>query len=147
MIRAAHADDLAALVVVEASCFGPEAWSERILASELSAARLLLVAEREGAVVGYVDVSLAVDVADLLRVAVLPEHRRRGLADALLVEAHAVAAAEGAERILLEVADQNVAALGLYRRSGYDEISRRRRYYRDGSDALVLEKSLGAVVQ
>ena len=145
MIRAAHADDLAALVVVEASCFGAEAWGEGLLESELAAARILRVAEVEGEVVGYVDVSLAVDVADLLRVAVLPEHRRRGLADALLAEAHAVAAAEGAERILLEVADRNVAALSLYHRAGYDEISRRRRYYRDGADALVLEKSLGAV--
>ena len=49
----------------------------------------------------------------------------------------------GADRVLLEVAASNVAARELYRAHGYVEISRRRAYYADGDDALVLARALG----
>ncbi|WP_162246479.1 GNAT family N-acetyltransferase [Aeromicrobium sp. Root495] len=133
-----------AVTGIEAVCFGSEAWSRTLVEDELRAGRVLLVSELDGEVVGYVDVSVVADVADLLRVAVLPRARRGGRAAALLDAAHDRAAAAGAERVLLEVAADNEAAIGLYRAAGYGAISRRKRYYRDGSDALVLERSLVA---
>ncbi|RYJ06580.1 MAG: ribosomal-protein-alanine N-acetyltransferase [Actinomycetales bacterium] len=142
MIRPVEQRDLEAVVGIETACFGPDAWSASLVTAELSADRVLLVAERDDEVVGYVDVSVVADVADLLRVAVLPDARRGGLAAELLGAAHDQAAESGAERVLLEVAADNDPALALYRAAGYEPISRRRRYYRDGTDALVLEKSL-----
>lgn len=142
MTRPADRGDLDAVVRIETACFGADAWSASLVEAELAAHRVLRVAERDGAVVGYVDVSVVAEVADLLRVAVLPDARRGGLAAELLAAAHHEAAESGAERVLLEVGAGNDPALGLYRAAGYEPISRRRRYYRDGSDALVLEKSL-----
>ena len=50
-------------------------------------------------------------------------------------------AAHGAERLILEVSAGNDAARALYRGAGFTEIGRRRAYYPDGSDALVLERA------
>jgi ribosomal-protein-alanine N-acetyltransferase len=44
--------------------------------------------------------------------------------------------------VLLEVRADNGPALAFYARTGFAEIHRRRRYYRDGTDAIVLELDL-----
>ncbi len=81
----------------------------------------------------------------LQRIGVRPDHQRRGLARSLLDEVLAEAAAGGADRMLLEVSAVNTAALAFYARADFVEIDRRRRYYRDGSDAVVMRRSLGRV--
>jgi ribosomal-protein-alanine N-acetyltransferase len=101
-----------------------------------------LVVEQDGRVVGHAVASLVADVAELQRIAVSADHRRRGLAGALLDEVVALALRARAERILLEVREDNVAALGFYAARGFVEVDRRRRYYRDGATAVVLQRSL-----
>ncbi len=51
-------------------------------------------------------------------------------------------ATSGRDRVLLEVRADNGPALAFYARAGFAEIDRRRRYYRDGTDAIVLELDL-----
>jgi ribosomal-protein-alanine N-acetyltransferase len=50
-----------------------------------------------------------------------------------------MAAGTEADRVLLEVREDNEAALGLYAQSGFVEIDRRPRYYRDGAAAVVMQ--------
>jgi ribosomal-protein-alanine N-acetyltransferase len=52
------------------------------------------------------------------------------------------AAARGAAAMFLEVSDRNAAARALYAASGFAEVGRRRRYYADGANALVLSRAL-----
>ena len=82
------------------------------------------------------------DEAEILTLAVRPSARRAGLGGRLVEAAVVRAAALGAERMFLEVAEGNVAARALYARSGFVEMGRRRGYYShaDGSreDALTL---------
>jgi [ribosomal protein S18]-alanine N-acetyltransferase len=86
-------------------------------------------------------VSMALgDVVDLQRIAVRPDRRRSGLATALLDDL--LAHADGAERMLLEVSERNASAVAFYAAHGFRRIDVRRRYYRDGSDALVLQRTL-----
>jgi [ribosomal protein S18]-alanine N-acetyltransferase len=68
--------------------------------------------------------------------------RRRGLGALLMAGALAQAVAGGAAAMLLEVAADNDAARALYARLGFEEVGRRRRYYADGRDALVLKRLL-----
>ena len=90
----------------------------------------------EAGISGYVVTRLVDDVADLQRIGVHPDAQRHGLASALLAEAMKRPAA----RMLLEVAESNAAARAFYAKAGFVEIHRRPNYYRDGSDALVLER-------
>ena len=144
-VRPARAGDVADVAALDRHLFGPDAWSAAQVAEEL-------VGERRRAwvagdpLVGYA-VTLRVgdpaELVDLQRIAVRPDHRRRGLARALLEAALADAADSGADRMLLEVSADNPGALAFYAAEGFAEIDRRRGYYRDGADAVVMQRPLG----
>jgi ribosomal-protein-alanine N-acetyltransferase len=138
-LRPAVEGDVAAVVLLERSLFGADAWSESVVRAELLGdGRYAVVAVSDGNVVGYAVTREAGDVLDLQRIAVHPAHRRTGLARAML-ERVAAASRQSQQRMLLEVSAANLAARGFYEAEGFREIARRRRYYRDGTDALVLE--------
>lgn len=95
---------------------------------------------------GFILIRAVADEAEILTLAVRPAARGRGLGGQLVREGAAEAAARGATRLFLEVADDNAAALALYASAGFDEAGRRRAYYAraDGSrrDALILALAL-----
>lgn len=140
-IRPAEPADLAALVALDQVCFGASAWSSDSWAEEfarLAEDRVVLVVADEGAVVGYVVLlvpAAAEDPVDLLRIAVAPDERRTGIGGELLINALEWCAGR---TILLEVAAGNESARALYRRFGFEEISRRRGYYAGGEDAVIM---------
>jgi [ribosomal protein S18]-alanine N-acetyltransferase len=68
--------------------------------------------------------------------------RRRCIAAALLARAAGEAGGRGARSLFLEVAETNVPARLLYGAAGFAEIGRRRRYYEDGTDALIMKLTL-----
>jgi ribosomal-protein-alanine acetyltransferase len=143
VIRPARRDDAPAITALERDAFGNDAWSETLVDLELTApGRVVVVSEQEGALVGYASAAVIADVADLTRIAVRPAERRAGVARLLLAGLLDEVGARGAERMMLEVADTNTAALGLYRAHGFAEIARRRDYYGRGLDAVVMELAL-----
>ena len=85
---------------------------------------------------------VAAEDAEVLTLAVEPCSRRRGVARTLLRAAITEARARGAAALFLEVATTNLAARSLYRQAGMGEVGQRRRYYADGSDAIVLRVKL-----
>lgn len=145
LVRPATPADAAAIAALEAENLGRDAWSpglvEQGVCGELPTVHYL-VAEVGGQVAGYAAASIVADIAELQRVAVTPTHRRSGLATALLDAVVAAARAEGADRLLLEVREDNHDALAFYADRSFAEIDRRRRYYRDGATAIVLRLPL-----
>jgi ribosomal-protein-alanine N-acetyltransferase len=139
-VRAATPEDAAGVAALEALCFGADAWTPPMVVSELTGSdRDALVAlDDDAGLVGYAMTLASGDVVDLLRIAVHPERRRCGVARALLDTVLERASRTRAERVLLEVRVGNAAARAFYAAAGFSEIARRRGYYRDGSDALVL---------
>jgi [ribosomal protein S18]-alanine N-acetyltransferase len=133
MISNATAADAAALAAIHATAFPRgEAWGRDAIALQLALPGVFaLHDDRGGMLLGRV----AADQAEVLTLAVAPSRRREGIAVALL---RAARTHVGARPIFLEVATGNAAALALYRREGFIEVGRRRRYYANGSDALVL---------
>lgn len=140
LVRSAAAGDVPAIVALEETAFPLDPWSMNLVGEGVSD-RLptvsYVVAELDGEVVGYAVVSV-VDVAELQRIVVLPRLRRCGVARSLLAAVRERAATGGADRMLLEVREDNVAARAFYDREGFVELGRRSRYYRDGTTALVL---------
>ncbi|OYW10169.1 MAG: ribosomal-protein-alanine acetyltransferase [Rhodospirillales bacterium 12-71-4] len=97
--------------------------------------------------IGFVLARVAADEAEILTLAVVPEARRTGQGGALLAAAMAGALARGAAAMFLEVSERNLAARALYAAAGFGEVGRRRRYYPDGADALVLRRGLNEARQ
>lgn len=93
---------------------------------------------------GFVLARVAADEAEILTLAVAPGSRSRGLGRALMASALAGARTRGAAAMLLEVAETNGPANALYASLGFVPVGRRRRYYEDGADALVMRRELAA---
>lgn len=142
MIRAAGLRDLDTLESIEKASFGSDAWSSAQVRDELVGDRIVLALVDEFGVRGYASIRLFVPEAELMRIAVGLGSRREGVGSQLLQAVQDAAAARGADRLLLEVAEDNEAALALYRRAGYREVGRRRNYYRSGAAAVLMERSL-----
>lgn len=138
-ISAATAADLEELAALEAVAF-THGWSTKALAGELRREEgvfLLARAEGSSTLAGYACWSRIEDEAELLRVAVAPRFRRRGVARRLLTEGLRLLTAAGGRSCYLEVRPDNHGAASLYRSLGFRREGRRRRYYRDGSAADV----------
>ncbi|HEX9959855.1 MAG TPA: ribosomal protein S18-alanine N-acetyltransferase [Pyrinomonadaceae bacterium] len=75
-------------------------------------------------------------------IGVAPEHRRRGLAQKLLVHAETAMQRRKISVVRLEVRVSNVAAQSLYRRFGYATVQRLENYYNNGEDGFLMVKSL-----
>jgi [ribosomal protein S18]-alanine N-acetyltransferase len=138
-LRSATAGDVDAVHALEVRLFGADAWSPRSVHEELTGPRRVAVVACDPDVVGYAVTMTSADVVDLQRIAVDPGHRRAGVAHRLLAR---VTEQARADRMLLEVSAAKVGALGFYAAEGFGEIDRRRRYYRDGTDAVVLQRVL-----
>ncbi|HET8604456.1 MAG TPA: ribosomal protein S18-alanine N-acetyltransferase [Marmoricola sp.] len=139
--------DVPALVRLEETCLGQDAWSVGLVAEGVAGSVPTvswLVARLDGDVVGLAVVSsVPGDVAELQQIAVDPACRRRGIASALVAAVVERASGEGCDRLLLEVREDNAGALALYADRGFVEVDRRPRYYRDGAAAVVLRLPLG----
>jgi ribosomal protein S18 acetylase RimI-like enzyme len=136
-IRPATGDDFAGVRALEVELFGADAWSEQTVLATLARSRVLVMEDE--VLLGYVVLAGTEEVADLERIGVRRDHQRAGLASALL---DAALRDVGPDRVLLEVRADNGPALAFYARAGFAEIDLRRRYYRGGTDAIVLELDL-----
>jgi ribosomal-protein-alanine N-acetyltransferase len=96
--------------------------------------------------VGFILGQIAADEAEILSIGVAPEWQRNGLAGKLVTGLERAVKRAGAQRVFLEVAEDNSAARALYRRCGFAETGRRKAYYarQDGqrTDAILMSKAL-----
>ena len=133
----ADAENLAA---IHAGAFD-HPWDAAALADLLSQGGVFGIAAPDG----FILCRVVLDEAEILTLAVRPDARRRGLARRLTEAGGAMARSAGAERLFLEVAEDNVAARGLYADAGFVETGRRRAYYetpQGRTDALILVLNL-----
>ncbi|HJV66587.1 MAG TPA: ribosomal protein S18-alanine N-acetyltransferase [Geomonas sp.] len=93
----------------------------------------------DGVLAGYLCLKQVLDEAEILDVAVDPSLRGRGIGRLLVESALASSRERGAEIISLEVRVGNLDAIALYQRVGFREIGRRKRYYDNGEDAILME--------
>ena len=147
MIRPATAADVDAIARLERENLGQDAWSPALIEDGVAGAVpsvRYLVAEDGDEVVGHAVVSLVAEISELQRIAVDAAHRRAGLATRLLDEVVDIVRRGGADRLLLEVREDNAGAVAFYLARGFAEIDRRPRYYRDGGTAVVMQRRLEA---
>ena len=141
-LLAGRAGDLAAL---HAQAFEAP-WDEHAFAELLASPGVYAIGAEDEGLAGLILMRAIAGEAEVLTLAVAPSHSRRGVGRALLDAALVVAAAAGAERVFLEVAEDNAPAIALYRAAGFDKAGRRVGYYARKSgppaDALVLSLTL-----
>lgn len=128
------------LAAIHAESFPPEErWDAASIGEQLGQPGIRALVAPGG---GFVMWQHAVDEAEILTLAVLPALRRVGVGRALMSAAMDTMAAAGIVVLFLEVARDNQPARRLYAALGFVQVGERRRYYADGSDALVLRCDL-----
>jgi ribosomal-protein-alanine N-acetyltransferase len=138
--------DAAAIAALHAASFR-RGWSQQEI-EELLLDRHVVVhhATASGKLLGFVMSRLVENEAEILSVAVAARQRGRGLAGKLLTLHLRRLAGLGARAVFLEVDEHNKAAIRLYDRAGFREVSRRPNYYPGAGGkveaALVLRRDL-----
>jgi ribosomal-protein-alanine N-acetyltransferase len=132
-------EDAECLAAIHAEAFSAP-WDAAAFASLLGQAGVFAIYTPDG----FILCRVVVDEAEILTLAVRPAARRTGLGARLTLAAADFAAQAGAERLFLEVAEDNVSARALYERTGFIQTGLRRNYYQkaDGSrvDARLLTR-------
>ncbi len=90
-------------------------------------------------IAGYGVIDRWEDHDHLISIAILPEHRRKGLGETLLLELEKRHASD--RSLQLEVRQSNYAAIRLYSKMGYKRSGTSEGYYTDGEDAIIMEKT------
>jgi ribosomal-protein-alanine N-acetyltransferase len=91
---------------------------------------------------GYLLATMIVDEAEILSIGVTPDRQRQGVGKRLLQRFFEHGTSQNMTRVVLEVAENNVPALGLYRDFGFVEFGRRKGYYKQGNrkiDAIMMK--------
>ena len=144
-VRSAELGDLDALVAIENRCFRSDRLSRRSFRHLLTRGRAAtLVAERSGAVLGYVLVlfSRGTSMARVYSIAVDPDAARRGVGALLLGAAEQAAREQDCSELRLEARKDNTAAIRLYESLGYRRFGVLADYYEDHEDAVRYHRSL-----
>ena len=143
-IGPATVHDLASVATIERAAFS-DPWSLRSFREALDSASVYFACARSdaGSVLGYVVAWFVADQGEIANIAVAPDQRGQGVGRALLDAALGEAATRGISAVFLEVRDSNQRARELYASRGFEEVGRRRRYYRRPvEDAIVLRRTL-----
>ena len=145
-LSAASSRDAAAIAALHAASFR-RGWSEQEVEGLLTDRHVIAHRAMLGSTMaGFIMSRLVEDEAEILSVAVASPRRGRGLARNLLNLHLRRLAAFGARAVFLEVDEHNKAAIRLYDRAGFHEISRRPNYYPGAAGkavaALVLRRDL-----
>ena len=140
-IETMNPSHVAQIAELEKICFS-DPWSEKSIASELdNKLAFWLVATEGNTVAGYIGSQTVMDETDMMNVAVHPDFRRRGIAEALVNSLVEHLKTMGSRCLTLEVRASNAPAIALYEKLGFSEIGRRKNYYRNPrEDALILRK-------
>ena len=134
---------VASIAELEKLCFS-DPWSENSIATELtSRLSYWLVAVENGVVVGYIGSQSVLGESDMMNVAIHPDHRRRGIAEALVEALSRDLKERDNVCLTLEVRASNAPAIALYKKLGFIQVGLRKNYYRNPrEDALILRKGL-----
>lgn len=133
--------DIEAVINIERHTFNPP-WSESMFREELSNSHSrCLVFKTDKDIVSFMCFWIILDEAHLLNIAVHPVYRRLGVGSHMVERLEKICRNDGAKRIILDVARKNNAARVLYKKSGFNSIGFRKRYYPAiDDDAIVMEK-------
>ena len=129
---------------MERACY-PDPWAASSFSALPDNPQVCFIVARDASdrLQGYAIAWHVMDEGELANLAVAPGDRRKGIASALLDAVLEDATDRGTKEIFLEVRESNAAARALYSARGFDEVGRRKGYYRlPVEDALILRRTL-----
>jgi len=155
-LRKFEPKDLDQVMSINQQCL-PENYSENFFISlHKNFPETFIVAEKDGKIVGYIMCRIESGLSSIgfmslslsrkghiISIAVLPEHRRKGLGSALIEKAlETMAKFYNVKSCYLEVRVSNEPAIRLYKRAGFEVQRTIRGYYADGENAYIMSRKI-----
>ena len=127
-------DYVSAVAAIEKRCFS-NPWSETAVNAELeNHCSEIYIALVDCTAAGYANIYTVLDEMDIVRVAVLPEYRRQGIAAEILK----TVLAEKQGTVYLDVRESNHPAISLYKSLGFVDTGVRKNYYTNPTENAIL---------
>lgn len=141
-IREMRESDLNEVMKIEKASF-KRPWFRFFFESDLLRTNAYLWVAKEGnKLLGYLVAYHTSDELHIANIAVEEKERRRGIGSLFMKKIIDLARDLRALRIFLEVRPSNLAAINLYKKFGFEVVDRRKHYYQDGEDALLMEERI-----
>ena len=138
-IRTALTGEGSLLAPIDAAQHFSAHWSAAQTESEIAhPAGRVLVCEEQGTILGFIAFRCAAGEGEVFNLAVEPAHVRKGAGYLLVTGALEEMRQANTTRATLEVNEHNVAALALYRKTGFSVLGRRKKFYNNAEDALIM---------
>lgn len=139
-LRKARADDVRILARIHESAFGPDTcWSSADFEGYLKRPGCHAIIRDD---VSFILFEVVGDECEIKTLAVMQEFRRRGHAGDLTNEMVRFCQINAVRKVFLEVSKQNEPAISFYIKHGFEEYLQRKDYYKDGSDAILMQRIL-----
>jgi ribosomal-protein-alanine acetyltransferase len=143
-IHPARDEELIRIARIETARF-EDPWSYPEIKEQAGTEGFFYLVSADGdEVEGYIGFLVSGDSADIYSLAVKKECEGKGIGGKLLEKALEFGKEKGVKTFFLEVRPSNTRALTLYIGHGFGEYRRRKQYYSDGEDALLLKKEISS---
>lgn len=142
IIRPMAEADLEQVEIIEKDCFSIP-WSVKSFLDACTTEEnvYLVCCDDDNKVVGYCGLWTVLGEGNITNMAVAKDSRKRGVGEALMKEMERLGQLKDVSVFFLEVRESNEPAKNLYKKMGYREIGRRKRFYeRPVEDALIMSK-------
>lgn len=138
-----EASGLESILAIERASFGRDAWPKKAFLEYFQHCHeLFFIARRGNKIAGYIITCTSSRIAELVSIAVDPQYRRQGIAQALLDRTKAELTATGYKTLWLMVSMENESAIAFYEQYGFATTRRTKHYYGTGHDAWRMRLSL-----
>ncbi len=103
---------------------------------------IFMVYEKDERICGYGSIRLTAPECELNNIAVDICFQKRGIASKIMLSLLQSAKSLDCEKMFLEVNSENKTAINMYDKLGFEQISKRKNYYGENSDALIYCKQI-----
>lgn len=118
-------------------------WTYGILKSEIDNINSrYIVAIQNDEIVGFAGVLINIDSAEIMNIVVRKDKRNQGIGFKLLQGLIMCSLSSNCINITLEVNEKNTPAIELYKKSGFEKVGQRKRYYNNEDDAILMTKKI-----
>ncbi len=117
-------------------------WTKEQFAAELKTDKKFNVLFANEVVVGYIIYHTVIDEAEILNIVIDNEFKGKGYGTYLLKETIEELKKKSIKNVFLEVGEKNIVATALYEKFKFEKYNIRKKYYKDGENAILMKKAL-----
>lgn len=120
-----------------------EFWTPGVLFSELKNENTkYIVLKENNNIVGFAGIWITPDTVELNNIVIKKDSRGKGYSKILLEKLIEISEETSREIFTLEVSEENIVAINLYKKYGFEKVGLRKNYYKGKYDAILMSKKI-----